>query len=219
MAQQARREIENQYTLSMQRPLNIVLLHSFFQDARALYLVLEYCPKGNLYDELHKQPKQRFSEKKAAYYIRQIAKALKFTHSNNIIHRDVKLENLLLDVYKIPMLADFGWSICTDLSDNCKDFCGTLDYLPLEMIKQRSYSYGADIWSLGVLMFELLTGYAPFVAKKPAMTYKRILNRDYVIPDYVSDLAANVLKNIFVKESKRITLNELLASRWMSRYK
>lgn len=156
---QLRREIEIQSHL---RHKNILRLYGYFWDEKQIYLILEYAPKGQLYDILQKR--ERFSERRAAMYINSLARALRYCHSKHVIHRDIKPENLLLGYKGEIKIADFGWSVHAP-SSRRTTLCGTLDYLPPEMIQFQNYDYNVDIWSLGVLAYEFLVGSPPFEAK------------------------------------------------------
>jgi len=145
-----RREVEIHSRLN--HP-NVVKMHGWFQDPKRLYIILEYCPEGELFTYLHSQPQKRFSEKVASNYIKQMIQSLMYLHSKNIIHRDIKPENILVDGDTLK-LADFGWSIHTP-ANRRQTYCGTLDYLPPEMLKGEEYSNSIDIWSIGVLTYEL----------------------------------------------------------------
>ena len=135
-----RREIEIHSRLN--HP-NIVKMNGWFADDKKLYIILEYCPSGELFSILHSQPHSRFPESTASNYIRQMINALIYLHSNHIIHRDIKPENILLDNETLK-LADFGWSVHSP-SMRRKTFWGTLDYLPPEMISGEVYTEAVDI--------------------------------------------------------------------------
>jgi serine/threonine protein kinase len=105
-------------------------------------------------------------------------------HAKKVIHRDIKPENLL-NCRGIIKLSDFGWS--THSPDNLrKTMCGTLDYLPPEMTQQASYDHTVDIWSIGVLTFEFLTGKPPFESEGQAQTFEKINKAQPTFPDYIS---------------------------------
>lgn len=213
MQGQAKQEIENHYIF---RHPNIVPMYGFFQDSERLYIVMEYCPGGTLFEKLHQVG--RFSEKQAAKYIFQVATALKHIHSRNVIHRDVKLENIILDAAGTCKLSDFGWSTVMERkNDRRTTLCGTLDYLSLEMIESRPYSYDTDVWSLGVLLYELLKGSPPFESKTNKETYAKIEEITYTVPAYFSDAAEDLLDQIFVENDERITINELLRHPWITK--
>ena len=129
------REIEIQSHL---RHKNITRLFGFFWDEKKIYLVLEFATGGEVYQELLKSPNKRFSEDKAANYISQVIDALMYLHSKHVIHRDIKPENLL-NCNGTIKLSDFGWSTHTP-ENNRNTFCGTLDYLPPEMVNRTAYN-------------------------------------------------------------------------------
>jgi aurora kinase len=156
---QLRREVEIQAHL---RHRNILRMYGFFWDERRVYLILEYAPKGELYKELTRRG--RFSERRAAAYIGALAAALDYMHSKHVIHRDIKPENLLLGYKGDVKVADFGWSVHAP-SSRRTTLCGTLDYLPPEMIENKEHDHTVDNWALGVLAYEFLCGSPPFEAE------------------------------------------------------
>nr|XP_019572483.1 PREDICTED: aurora kinase C isoform X4 [Rhinolophus sinicus] len=166
---QLRREIEIQSHL--QHP-NILRLYNYFHDARRVYLILEYAPQGELYKELQKS--HTLDEQRTATIMEELADALTYCHENKVIHRDIKPENLLLGFRGEVKIADFGWSVHTP-SLRRKTMCGTLDYLPPEMIEGRTYNEKVDLWCIGVLCYELLVGNPPFESTSYSETYRRIL--------------------------------------------
>lgn len=120
----------------------------WFHDTYRIYLVLEFAGEGELYKHLKNAPNGRFDEPTSAKYIYQVADAVEYCHQNNVIHRDIKPENLLLTITKDVKLADFGWSVHT-LSLRRRTMCGTLDYLPPEMIDGQTYKQYVDYWCIG----------------------------------------------------------------------
>lgn len=160
-------------------------LYGFFFDEDKVYLILEYCHQGELFKDLTSSG--HFSEAKAADYILQVIQALKYIHSKNIIHRDIKPENLLNSLGVIK-LADFGWSVHAP-SNRRKTLCGTLDYLAPEFFKNcgsSGYDKTIDIWCLGVLAYEFVTGKPPFESDSPSETKEKIRLVDFLFPDSVS---------------------------------
>lgn len=134
---------------------HIARLYDYFKDADNIYIVMEYCKSGHLGDYLKKN--QRLTEGEAVYYFLQTAFAIEYLHTNNIMHRDLKLENLLLDSKANVKLTDFGWSALS--TDKLRQtYCGTIDYMAPEMVAGLPYNFKVDIWSLGVLLFELTQG-------------------------------------------------------------
>ncbi|KAF3856568.1 hypothetical protein F7725_017291 [Dissostichus mawsoni] len=142
---------------------NILRLYGYFHDSTRVYLILEFAPKGELYSEL--QRCGSFPEDKSATYIMELADALNYCHSKKVIHRDIKPENLLLGADGELKIADFGWR---------STLCGTLDYLPPEMIEGKTHDEKVDLWSLGVLCYEFLVGKPPFETKSHEETYRKI---------------------------------------------
>lgn len=190
---QVRREIEIQSNLA--HP-NILRLFGHFHDSKRIFLILEFAGKGELYKHLRKE--QRFPEWKAAQYIAQMAGALKYLHKKHIIHRDIKPENILVGIHGEIKISDFGWSVHAP-NNRRNTMCGTLDYLPPEMIKPGSsenfYNEKVDLWSLGVLTYEFLVGEAPF-EDTPVMTQRRIARAEMTIPSFVSPEARDLIKKV-----------------------
>lgn len=174
---QLRREIEIQSHL---RHPNILRLFGYFHDDTRVYLILEYAAKGELYKVL--QDRQHFDERTAATFVAQLARALLYCHGKHVIHRDIKPENLLIGLNNDLKIADFGWSVHAP-GDRRGTLCGTLDYLPPEMVEGVRHSHHVDIWSLGILCFEFLYGSPPFEAAGHSETYKRILRVDLSFPE------------------------------------
>lgn len=190
---QVRREIEIQSNL---RHPNVLQMYGHFHDSKRIFLILEFAGKGELYKHLRKE--NRFPEWKAAQYIAQMASALRYLHKKHVIHRDIKPENILVGIHGELKISDFGWSVHAP-NNRRKTMCGTLDYLPPEMIKPGSsdnyYNEKVDLWSLGVLAYEFLVGEAPF-EDTPIMTQRRIARADMSIPSFVSREAGDLIKKV-----------------------
>ncbi|XP_069674402.1 aurora kinase C-like [Periplaneta americana] len=209
---QLKREIEIQSHL---RHTNILKMYGFFHDDTRVYLILEFAPKGELFKELQSQPNKRFSEERTARYIAQIADALKYCHSKKVIHRDIKPENLLLGPNGEIKIADFGWSVHSP-SSRRDTVCGTLDYLPPEMVQGQLHDETVDLWSLGVLCYECLVGKPPFEAVTYDETYRRIGKAEYSFPSHVSEDARDLIhKLLVIVPSKRLPLSEVLKHSWI----
>lgn len=186
---QVQREVEIQCNL---RHPNILQLYGHFHDSKRIFLILEFAKKGELYKHLRRE--RRFPEWQAAAYIAQMASALKFLHRKHVIHRDIKLENILVGVHGELKIADFGWSVHAP-SNRRKTMCGTMDYLAPEIVNHYTYNTAVDLWSLGVLMYELLVGEAPF-EDTTVLTYKRIVRCEMTVPSFVSPEAKDLINNI-----------------------
>lgn len=210
---QLRREIEIQAQL---RHENILRLYQYFWDNGRIYLILEYAPFGELYKEL--QRKGRFREETASDYIGQIARALEYCHRKNVIHRDIKPENLLIGLRGVIKISDFGWSVHAP-STRRQTLCGTLDYLAPELVDRSPYDHRVDIWSLGILTFELLCGKPPFVEEEQGATLNRITAVNYVIPSYLSNDAQDLIKRLLKsKATDRLPLEKVLKHPFITKY-
>ncbi|KAL4441358.1 hypothetical protein ABPG74_013653 [Tetrahymena malaccensis] len=193
---------------------NILKLYGFYYDEEYIYLVQEYASHGELYQELKRQPNQRFDEIKGAAYMRQICDAFTYLHRYHIIHRDIKPENILMS-FGVLKIADFGCSVyCPD--DRRETFCGTIDYISPEIVNGESYGQSVDIWSLGILTFELLTGKSPFQYETKNEILVNILNMNINIPDYLSEDAKDFIKSLLVRDpSKRMTMDQVVNHKWI----
>ncbi|KAF5938839.1 hypothetical protein HYC85_023098 [Camellia sinensis] len=224
---QLRREVEIQSHL---RHPNILRLYGYFYDQKRVYLILEYAAKGELYKELQKC--KYFSERRSATktdhffffflcigvlkYVASLARALIYCHGKHVIHRDIKPENLLVGAQGELKIADFGWSVHT--FNRRRTMCGTLDYLPPEMVESVEHDASVDIWSLGVLCYEFLYGVPPFEAKEHSDTYRRIVQVDLKFPPkpIISSSAKDLISQMLVKDSsQRMPLHKLLEHPWI----
>ena len=210
---QVRREIEIQSHLH--HP-NILSFYSFFWDKKNIYLVIEYAAGGELYRVLKNEENGRFSEPRAAYYIKQVSDAIEYMHKLNVIHRDIKPENILIS-NEVIKLADFGWSIHQKSNKYRPTFCGTAEYMPPEVIDGQPHIPPSDLWCLGILIFELCSGETPFCGKNNSDTLSRIKNfkiSDY--PEYFSEECKDLIGRLIKRTTKdRITLAEVKNHPWI----
>jgi aurora kinase A len=224
---QLRREVEIHTRL---RHPNIIRLYGYFHDETRVYLVLEYAPGGSLFQALEASPMKRFDDVKAANIMKQLCSALSLCHQLQIIHRDIKPENILLGKNGQVKLADFGWAVANRVNSGTKmrreTMCGTVDYLPPEMIEETKYDESVDCWMVGVLLYEMLCGYAPFSSPVqnssssssggPCETYERVSNVEYTIPEWVSDGAKDLIQKLLRKNpSERLTMKEIGNHYWV----
>ncbi|XP_032902319.1 aurora kinase B-B-like isoform X2 [Amblyraja radiata] len=184
---QLRREIEIQSHL---KHPNVLRLYNYFHDRKKIYLMLEYAPGGELYKALQKCG--CFSEQRSATYILELADALQYCHLKKVIHRDIKPENLLLGLRGELKIADFGWSVHAP-SSRRKTFCGTLDYLPPEMVEGRMHDERVDLWSLGILCYEFLVGHPPFESSSHQDTYRKICKVEVQFQPSMSEGAKSLI--------------------------
>ena len=211
MIEQLKREVRIMYSLN--HP-NIIKLYNHFEDEKNVYLILELAEEGNLFQRLCKF--KSFDERTAAQYLREIALAVQYLHSLDppIIHRDIKPENIFLDIHGKGKLGDFGWSSVYD-SERCT-YCGTLEYLAPEMIDRIGHGLKLDMWNLGVLLFELLVGEAPFRSKNQSELFSKIKACKIGFPKNFSFTAKDLVKKLLkTTAEERIGVAEILEHSWM----
>ncbi|XP_052613947.1 aurora kinase B isoform X2 [Peromyscus californicus insignis] len=145
----------------------------------------------------------------------ELSDALMYCHKKKVIHRDIKPENLLLGLQGELKIADFGWSVHAP-SLRRKTMCGTLDYLPPEMIEGRMHNEMVDLWCIGVLCYELMVGNPPFESPSHSETYRRIVKVDLKfppsVPEGAQDLISKLLKH---NPSERLPLAQVAAHPWV----
>jgi len=138
---------------------NIIKFHGYLQEEGRIYMLLDYAPKGNLYSYMHKNKSLPLDHVFKFFY--QTCLAINYLHTKDILHRDIKPENLLLDKDLNIKLCDFGWA-ARSIQDKRTTFCGTYEYMAPELVAKGTYNYKVDIWSLGVLLYELFHSEAPY---------------------------------------------------------
>ncbi|KAL0235104.1 hypothetical protein GEMRC1_001686 [Eukaryota sp. GEM-RC1] len=188
---------------------HVVDLYAFSEDQNSYYIILEYCNAGNLYSYLHNSGRLR--ESLVQDLSLQLIKALLYLHSHNIIHRDIKLSNILLSIPAhgppILKLGDFGLALLLDSDEAEADtVCGTLNYLAPEISSQQSYGKPSDRWALGCIIFAMLTGGLPFVTSSSSpQSYQ--LN----FPPHVSASAQDLVSKLLTYDPHhRISLDKVL---------
>ncbi|XP_014251676.1 cAMP-dependent protein kinase catalytic subunit alpha-like isoform X2 [Cimex lectularius] len=179
----------------------ITPLKLFFQDNSYLYFVLPFLPGGDLY--FHLKRFMKFPEPLAKFYICQLVLALEYLHSLDLVHRDVKPENIILDVEGFIKLTDFGF--CKQVLGRTYTICGTPEYLAPELLSGKGYGKAVDWWSMGVMLFELVHGLTPFVQSDVEATYAQIQTGEYTMPSHFSvDLQDLINRLLQSQPSKRI---------------
>ena len=141
---------------------NIIKLYNMKETENEIQILLEYAQNGNLFDIIQKN--NGLDELKAFEYFIQIVNAVYFLHQNNIIHRDIKPENILIGENDVLKLCDFVWAKEVNVNKRAT-FCGTMEYMAPEIVGSEMYDFSVDIWSLGILLYELIMGHSPFRSK------------------------------------------------------
>ncbi|KAH7481766.1 hypothetical protein PRIC1_014864 [Phytophthora ramorum] len=173
-----------------------------FQTPDKLYLVMDYCGGGELFFWLKKD--RRFSQQKARLFAAEIILALQELHKHDIIYRDLKPENILLDLEGHIRLTDFGLSkeavTGAGATGGTKTFCGTPEYLAPEILENKGHGKGVDWWSLGTLIYEMLTGLPPFYDQNMQRMYDKILNAPLRFPSFMSAEAKDLLTGLLTRK-------------------
>ncbi|XP_058471998.1 MAP/microtubule affinity-regulating kinase 3a isoform X7 [Solea solea] len=202
---------------------NIVKLFEVIETERTLYLVMEYASGGEVFDYLVAHG--RMKEKEARAKFRQIVSAVQYCHQKHIVHRDLKAENLLLDADMNIKIADFGFSNEFTMGNKLDTFCGSPPYAAPELFQGKKYDGPeVDVWSLGVILYTLVSGSLPFDGQNLKELRERVLRGKYRIPFYMSTDCENLLKRFLVlNPSKRGTLevredaeNQIMRDRWIN---
>ena len=205
-----RREIEIMYKIHQN---NIVRLFNHFEDNEYCYFVMEYIENGNLFSQPSWKNNHCFLSFDVAKIIKDVICAVYYLHNMDppIIHRDIKPENVLIDKNGVAKLTDFGWSNYVDSKEIRRTYCGTPVYLAPEMIKEIGHDEHLDIWCIGVLLFELLTGNVPFKGKDLESLNNNILSLKISWPKDINLTAKNlILKILKPNPGERISLKDML---------
>ncbi|KAG7495674.1 serine serine/threonine-protein kinase MARK2 isoform X9 [Solea senegalensis] len=195
---------------------NIVKLFEVIETEKTLYLVMEYASGGEVFDYLVAHG--RMKEKEARAKFRQIVSAVQYCHQKCIVHRDLKAENLLLDADMNIKIADFGFSNEFTLGNKLDTFCGSPPYAAPELFQGKKYDGPeVDVWSLGVILYTLVSGSLPFDGQNLKELRERVLRGKYRIPFYMSTDCENLLKKFLILNPlKRGSLEQIMRDRWMN---
>ena len=213
-----RREIEVMYKIH--HP-NVVKLFGHFEDNNYCYFIMEYIEKGNIYNLIPHDGKKKLNTKIVASLIKDVISAVYYLHHMKpiIIHRDIKPENVLLGEGLVSKLTDFGWSNYMQEDEKRKTVCGTPIYLAPEIIKEEGHDEKVDIWCIGVLLFELITGNVPFQGNDLESLKENILHLRIAWPKDINTDAKNLIKKILkLDPGSRISLEEMLQHPFISKH-
>ncbi|KAL9315892.1 hypothetical protein ACSQ67_016893 [Phaseolus vulgaris] len=181
----------------------VVRLRYAFQTKYRLYLVLDFVNGGHLFFQLYHQG--LFREDLARFYAAEIICAVSYLHANDIMHRDLKPENILLDVDGHAVLTDFGLAKQFNETGRSNSMCGTVEYMAPEIVMGKGHDKAADWWSLGILLYEMLTGKPPFSGGNRHKMQQKIIKDKIKLPAFLSNEAHSLLKGLLQKDvSKRL---------------
>jgi serine/threonine protein kinase len=192
--------------LRLNRHPNVVKLFETFETGRHILLVMELCAGGDLLNYVRKRKK--LEEQSAKYLFKQLIEGLGYLHARNVLHRDIKLDNILLDGKGIVKIADFGVSKQVRPGEVMREQCGTPAYIAPEIIRDRGYTgFKADLWSAGVVLYAMLYGTVPFKANNMQDLHKLILAAKYNLKDEISEGAKSLLRALLEPDPvKRLTI-------------
>lgn len=177
----------------------LIRMWGTFQDSSSVFMVMDFIEGGELFSLLRKS--QRFPNPVAKFYAAEVTLALEYLHSHDIIYRDLKPENILLDKNGHIKITDFGFA--KEVKDVTWTLCGTPDYIAPEVVTTKPYNMSVDWWSLGVLIFEMLTGYTPFYDKTPMKTYENILHGEVRYPANLNPDVLDLMQRLITKDLSR----------------
>lgn len=196
---------------------NVITLRDFFSDNMNFYLIEDYCCGGELFEFIIKE--QKIDEFTAAIILNQILDAVEYCHQHGVAHRDLKPENVLITEFPKIKVADFG--LCGYIQqDKMKTFCGSPCYSAPECLCRVKYDGSkADIWSMGIILYSMVTGEFPWNITNTSMMLRQILKASFYIPEYLSPEIVDLLSNILQPHpSKRYSISDIRNHVWMKQY-
>jgi serine/threonine protein kinase len=222
MVAEGRRLVDEVLVMSQLDHIHVVRLHAFYEDAAAFYIITELMTGGELFDRI--VTRTAYSEREARDIVRTLAEALCYMHSKGIAHRDLKPENILLsspdEAKAIIKLADMGFAKRVALNGpGLSTSCGTPSYVSPDVLLGKKYGTEVDIWSLGVITYILLCGYAPFAASNQTDLFRSIVQGKFYFDspywDKVSADAKDLIRRLLVVDPRRrYTAQDILQHRW-----
>lgn len=216
MKKYIKREIE---VMKKLKHKNILKLYEVIYENNNIYLVLEYCKYGDLSFFLKKN---RLTEPQVKNFLCQIVDGLKYLHNFNIFHRDLKPQNILIDRNLNLKITDFSFAKEDNEENLSQTMCGSPLYMAPEILNYQEYTNKTDLWSIGVIMYELIVGKTPYRAKNIVNLVKNIRNRDVIIPKniHISSNCKHLLFSLLEKDpDKRITWKNFFLHPWIQKNK
>lgn len=220
--QRLQREIEA--TAFLHHP-NIVQLHDFFTDNFNFYLVMDYCNGGSLNSYIKNPANPKLREDQAATIFTQIVSGISYCHDRGVGHRDLKPHNVLITKFPEIKICDFGLCGYFEEGQKMDTFCGTECYNAPELFSKTQYDVRkSDVWSLGVILFELISGSHPWNTQNVAVMTKQIMTAKFTIPPTVTSACDELIKSMLkVRPAERIQTKQILDHPWLklanNRYK
>jgi len=180
---------------SLQHPF-IVNMYGAFHDKRYIHMALEYIVGGEFFTHLRKAG--RFDNEQSCFYAAQIAAIFEYCHGKNIVYRDLKPENILINSDGYMKLTDFGFAKI--IEHRTYTLCGTPEYIAPEVLLNKGHGKPVDWWTLGILIYEMIVGYPPFVDEDPMGIYQKILSGKIVFPKLFDKKAKGLVKKLLTAD-------------------
>jgi len=177
----------------------VIKYHGWFRDSKITYMVLEYINSENMLTYLRKC--DTFSNKITKFYAAQAVLAISYIHSMGVIYRDLQPENILFDKQGYIKIIDFGYSKQT--KEITWTLCGTPEYLAPEIIKSIGHGLSVDWWALGIMIYEMLVGYPPFVDENPFCIYQQVLSHKISIPEHMHEDASDIIMKFLIRDRNK----------------
>nr|XP_002731770.1 PREDICTED: serine/threonine-protein kinase PLK2-like isoform X1 [Saccoglossus kowalevskii] len=196
---------------------NVVQFLDYFDDDEHVYIILEICNKKSLMHTMRQR--KTLTEPEVRFFLLQIIEGIQYLHSQNVIHRDLKLGNILVSDSMEIKLADFGLATRLEFDgDRKRTICGTPNYIAPEVLEKIGHSYEADIWAIGCVMYTMLVGKPPFEGSTLKETYSRVRNNKYNLPFSLHSSAKDLIKQLLnSKPEDRPGLEEILQHEFFTR--
>ncbi len=197
---------------------SVIRLYETFESDKHLLYVQELCAGGDLLTYVRKR--RRLKERVAKFVLKQILDGLYYCHSKNILHRDVKLDNILLNSEGNIKICDFGVSKVVRSGERMTEQCGTPAYIAPEILRDKGYEgFAVDVWSAGVVLYAMIYGTVPFKAGNMQELHKLIIKGNYTLKQDVSEAVRDLLTKMLEPDpKKRLAIPQILCHRWFSNY-
>lgn len=212
---QTKKVMQEVVMLKKTRHQNIVRLYEYFETEKHILFVIELCAGGDLLNYVRRR--RRLKEDVAKCLFKQIVESLAYCHSKSILHRDIKLDNILLDANGQVKICDFGVGKIVKKGEKMTEQCGTPAYIAPEILRDQGYyGFKVDIWSAGVVLYAMLYGTVPFKANNMTELQKIIMKAKYSLKEDISEEARDLLKGLLERDpAKRLNISQILGHPWL----
>lgn len=174
---------------------NIIKLYDCFEERHHRFMILQLCSNGSLKDMI--KPRRGMDKSLLLPFMKQLLEAVAFAHSQRVAHRDIKPPNVFIDPFERPVLADFGLSLVSEPGTLSEQYCGSFHYRSPESLRQHAHCpFKSDIWSLGVMFYEMACGSSPWPCHSRELLHGAIVSGDYHVPRYVDSRVADIIRKM-----------------------